>query len=204
MHIRNTSAVVLLVTALALTGCAAPSGDAGKDEKTTTESSASAEPDAGAARELDAAPATGETVSGTGYTFVAPQGWGMPAGGIPGFDPDAFVANLQDADGFTDNLNIILSPIGPFTPDQIEATALVELKATATDVEVKERVMIGGVESVHVGAAMAVGETSSAVEQYYVSSDEEGYVVTFGFSETVPEADREALAESVLVTWEWN
>ncbi|MFS0852847.1 hypothetical protein [Microbacterium sp. 179-I 3D4 NHS] len=203
MHIRNTSAVALLVTALALTGCAASGGSSRGVEKATSDLSTAPESEATSAEELDADPATGETVSGTGYTMVTPQGWGMPAGGLPGFSPDAFAANLQDADGFADNLNVILAP-GPFTPEEVESSGVAELEATADEVVVKERVLIADTEAVHVSASITDAGTTYVIEQYYLSTEEEGYVATFGFSETVPEAERVALAESVLVTWEWS
>jgi len=45
--------------------------------------------------------------------------------------------------------------------------------------------------------------TTYSVEQYYVSTDDQTYVVTFSFSDTVTPDERQAVAESILVTWTW-
>jgi hypothetical protein len=68
---------------------------------------------------------------------------------------------------------------------------------------VNERVTVAGAESAHISATMASDGVSYAVDQYYVSHDDQTYIVTFSFSETVPLEERQQIAESVLVTWAW-
>ncbi|MFK0401964.1 hypothetical protein ACIQTT_06510 [Microbacterium sp. NPDC090225] len=198
------SAALLVAAALTLTGCSTliPT------EQETSGSSSQAETETGTeettAGELDAAPATGATIAGDGYTFKAPTGWDDPQQEIPGFDPDSFAANLQDTDGFADNVNVLKSPVGVVTPDQVETLGLKELETVgATDVVVHDRVVVAGSESAHISAAMSSEGVSYVVDQYYVSSADQTYVVTFSFSDTVPAAERQQIAESVLVTWAW-
>lgn len=197
------SVALLLAAALTLTGCSTliptsreSSGSSQSDTDTATEEST--------AGELEAEAATGATIAGDGYTFVAPAGWQDAQQPIPGFDPDSFAANLQDTDGFADNVNVLKSPVGVVTPDQVETLGLKELETVgATDIAVHDRVMVAGSESAHISAAMASEGVSYVVDQYYVSSDDQTYVVTFSFSDTVPAAERQQISESVLVTWTW-
>lgn len=194
------SAALLVAAALTLTGCSTliPT------PQETSGSSSEVEAEETTAGELDAAPATGATIAGDGYTFIAPAGWEDPQQEIPGFDPDSFAADLQDADGFADNVNVLKSPVGVVTPDQVETLGLKELETVgATDVVVHDRVVVADSESAHISAAMSSEGVSYVVDQYYVSSADQTYVVTFSFSDTVPAAERQQTAESVLVTWAW-
>ncbi|MFJ2370249.1 hypothetical protein [Microbacterium sp. NPDC087665] len=195
------SAALLLAAALTLTGCSTLIPTA---QETSGSSSAPSESDETTANELDAAPATGDTITGDGYSFVVPEGWADPQQEIPGFDPDSFAANLQDPDGFADNVNVLKSPAGFVSADQVETLGLKELETVgATDVAVNERVSVAGSESAHISAAMSSDGVSYVVDQYYVSTDDQTYIVTFSFSDTVPAAERQQIAESILVTWTW-
>lgn len=185
---RTTKSIPLvLVAVMALAGC-------------------SSSPTAGAdPTEPGVAPATGETITGTGYTFQVPEGWGEPEQEIEGFDPDAFAADLDDADGFSDNVNVILSPAGEVTPEQVETLGVEELEGVgATDVEIGDRITVGGSESAHLSAALASEGTEYVVDQFYVTADGQTYVVTFSFSPTVSVADRDEVASSVLASWAWS
>jgi hypothetical protein len=198
------SAALLLVAALTLTGCSTLIPTVEESSGSSSQSEAETSTEESTAGELDAEAATGATISGDGYTFNAPAGWEDPQQPIPGFDPDSFAANLQDTDGFADNVNVLKSPVGVVTPDQVETLGLKELETVgATDVVVNDRVVVAGSESAHISAAMSSEGVSYVVDQYYVSSDDQTYVVTFSFSDTVPAAERQQTAESVLVTWAW-
>ncbi|WP_395641046.1 hypothetical protein [Pseudolysinimonas sp.] len=184
---------VVFAAALVLAGCAgaAPSAPApGTDPDVPTS---------------DATPATGELISGDGYTYNVPDGWGVPPETPSGFDPDTLAVDLADTDGFTDNINVLLSPAGTITSDQVESLGVDELEgAGATGVEVRPRVGIAGEESAHLTALFTQGGVSYQIDQYYPTHDGQTYVVTFSFSETETEAEREDLAESVLASWAWE
>jgi hypothetical protein len=194
------AAAVLLTASLLLTGCSLPAG--GGSEGSSGGSTQSSEEET--TPQLDAAPATGDTITGDGYSYVVPEGWGVPTQSVPGFTPDTLAADLQDADGFADNVNVVKSPVGLVGADQVESAGPKELEAAgATGVTVNDRLTIAGSESAHLTAVMSAGGTSYAIEQYYTSTADQTYIVTFSFNDTVPAAERTALAESVLVTWTW-
>lgn len=189
---RHTSLAALGLAAtltFALAGCFAPSPVTGVE--------GSAPP----AVSVD--PATGETINGTGYRFNAPEGWTIPGATPAGVDVS--VANLDDADGFYDNINVVLSPAGAVTPEQVETAGVAELEGVgATDVQVRPRITIAGSESAHLSALLSQSGATYRFEQYYATNAGQTCVITFSFSETVPVADREALAESVLASWTWG
>lgn len=189
-----------------LTGCipTAPGsgGDTGTESAESSESSESSETTE--ARQLDAAPATGITISTDEYSYAVPEGWEVPES-IPGFSPHSFAADMSDMDGFADNVNVFESPNGLLSPEDVEATATAELESVgASTVEIGERVMIADSISAHVTAVVDRSEPSYAVEQYYVSTDDQTYIVTFSYSGTVPADERVDIAESVLAAWQWS
>ena len=195
------AASVLLAASLLLTGCSLSTQGTPTPTEQSTESGGT---DESSSSGLDAQPATGETISGDGYTYVVPEGWAVPDQSVAGFNPDTLAANLQDTDGFADNVNVLKSPAGLVTPDVVESAGVTELESVgATDITVGDRVTIAGSESAHLSASMTSEGTTYGVEQYYVSTDDQTYIVTFSFSDSVPAADRVGIAESILVTWTW-
>jgi hypothetical protein len=190
---RHTSLAALgLAAALTVTlaGCFSPS----PASPTTGESAPPA---------ISVDPATGDTITGTGYSFNAPEGWSIPESTPAGVD--TVVADQTDADGFFDNLNVVLSPAGAVTPEQVETAGVAELEGVgATDVQVRPRIAIAGAESAHLSAMLTSSGVTYRFEQYYATDSGRTCVITFSFSDTVPTADREALAESVLASWTWE
>ncbi|MDY0912948.1 hypothetical protein [Rathayibacter festucae] len=179
-----TTAAALLVL---LAGCSSPAGDSGSDADT-----------------IDTAAATGDTISGDGYSYSVPEGWGAPDADPATMGADTLAADLTDTDGFADNVNVVLSPAGEVSADQVEGAGVTELEnAGATDVEANDRVVVAGAESAHLSANLTASGATYAVEQYYVTDDGQTYVVTFSFSPTVDDDQREAVAESVLASWAW-
>jgi hypothetical protein len=180
---------LVAATALVLAGCsitAPPSPDPETEAPTS-----------------DVAPATGDLITGDGYSYHVPDGWGLPPQDLAN-GSDTLALDLTDDDGFSDNVNVLLSPAGEITPDQVEAAGPPELENSgATDVEVRPRVAIAGEESAHLAAIFTQGTATYQIDQYYPTHDGQTYVVTFSFSQTVSQADREALAESVLASWVW-
>jgi hypothetical protein len=181
--------VLVAATALVLAGCsitAPPSPDPQTEAPTS-----------------DAAPATGDLITGDGYSYHVPEGWGLPPQDL-GTGSDTLALDLADDDGFKDNVNVLLSPAGEITADQVEAAGPPELESSgATDIEVRPRVAIAGEESAHLAAVFTQGTATYQIDQYYPTHEGQTYVVTFSFSQTVSQADREALAESVLASWAW-
>lgn len=191
-----TLAAVLGVPAgLCLTGCTAetapPAGSASAEQPQNTDA-------------VEFAPATGTEVSTDEYSFRLPDGWGFPDGAPDGFDATTFAADLRDGDEYPDNVNILVSPGGEVTSEQVEESGIAELEgAGATDARALDRVTAAGSESAHLTATVETGEVPYVVDQYYLVDAGQTYIVTFSSSVDVAQEDRDALALSVLSTWQW-
>ncbi|WP_029145629.1 hypothetical protein [Microbacterium luticocti] len=187
----------VLTASLLLTGCASFQGasDGGSDKGSDTTGASTP----------TVAPATGEKVTGDGYSFTVPEGWGFPEQGVPGQTAKTFAADLTDDDGFADNVNVLASPAGKLTAEQIESLGVKELKNSGVaKVDVLGRVTIAGSPSPHLSADFSTRGIDYRIDQYYATNDTQTYVVTFSSSRSVSQADRDARAESVLATWAWN
>ncbi|TFC26407.1 MULTISPECIES: hypothetical protein [unclassified Cryobacterium] len=171
-----------VVAVLALAGCSSPTPTA-----------------------ISAAPATGETLFGGGYDLTVPRGWSVPKDVTLPDDVDVIAADLADADGFVDNVNVIVSPAGGMTPDQAESSAVDEFEGAGVNVTIRDRIMVAETESVHLSAKGSINGADYQIEQFHIPvTDWNTFVVTFSFSPTVSEADRNKLSESVLATWSWT
>jgi hypothetical protein len=150
------------------------------------------------------AAATGAAISGTGYRYSVPDGWGEP-GEIPGFTPDTLAADLTDADGFSDNVNVLLSPAGLVDVETVETAGVAELEGIgAKNVTAQPRVSVDGAEAAHLTAALVQDDVTYLIDQFYVSDANQTYVITFSFSDTVPDAERDAITGSVLASWTFD
>lgn len=182
-----------IVSTLSLAGCGgSDSGGGDAPKSAATSSSPSAE---------------GKTIKGTGYTYQVPKGWDVPSADTPGTaQADSFAGDLTDKDGFTDNVNVILdNTVVGIDRAQLESSVeKVLTNAKATDIKIKDPVTIAGDESFHVGAAFQQSGVTYRTEQYAASHDGKGFIITFSFSDSVAEADRDARAAAILATWKWT
>ena len=194
--IRTALAVAAV---LACVGCSDSSPSSSGTDASSAATSAASSPTP------SSTPAVAGEIEGTGYSYDVPEGWGEPKTKVPGFDPDSFAVDLGDRDGFTDNVNVILSPAGELSADQIEASAESELSGAGfRDFTLEERVDVAGSESAHVTATGSVNDADYRVEQFYPTTDGQTYVVSFSFSTSVSAADRAAVADTVLSSWTWT
>ncbi len=200
-------AALAIVSSLTLAGCGG--SDGGSDDSSDNDSSSSATTDApdddtDTDTDSDVDAATGDVISGTGFSFNAPEGWTDAKDVLP--SALAVAANRSDADGFSDNINVIEDKtIVDVDRDDLEAAVKRVLEGVnAQDVTIKDPVDVAGEEAVTVAAVLEQNGTKYRTEQFAVSHDGKGYVVTFSFSETVSEDDREDLTDSVLETWKWS
>jgi len=199
MRFRSSLAAVGLAAGLTFTlaGCFSPS-----PTSPTTEESAPAATEESAPPAISADPATGELITGTGYSFNAPEGWGVPADAP---SADAFVVAPADADGFYNTVNVLFGPTNGDSPDTVETMGTAYLESIgATDIQVRPRIAIAGTETVHFSAGRSSNGASYWSEQYIVATNGLDYTVTFVFNPAMPQADREALAESVFASWAWT
>jgi hypothetical protein len=206
MPLPRSLAAAGLTVALAFTlaGCFSPSladpatGETSPAVVGTTPATVESAPPA-----LAVDPATGVLLTGTGYSLNAPEGWEVPSDAPP--QADVFAVAPPDADGFYNTVNVLFAPANGESADTKETNGVAYLDGTgATEVQVRPRVAVAGIASVHFSAARTSSNGSTyRSEQYIVTANGLDYTVTFVFGLTVPQADREALAESALASWTW-
>lgn len=197
-------AALAIVSTLTLAGC----GGSGSDDESPSDSKTSASADATETTDApDAEAADGDSITGTGYSYTVPEGWAVPDQEIAGTEQtDSFAADLKDTDGFADNVNVIrLDPAPVDDLDQLEDGLKAELEnAGSQDVTVGDRTEIDGDETVTITSVQTQNDKKYLTDQYNAIHDGVSYVITFSFSDTVSEADRQDLAASVLASWKWN
>lgn len=211
-------------TSIALTGCSGSSTDesTGSAETTPTETQSPATPETTEPLEQDEEgeepPSDGgevtREVTGTDYTFTAPEGWQTLPGdtlaelteNVPGAEfVDAMVMAPTGPDGFTENINVIPVPEGQGLSEETESQRISELEASgATDVTPGDPVVVAGKESPTLSSIGTEAGSNFRSDQVYISGPDATYVVTFTFSESKTEAERTELTQSVLDTWTWN
>ncbi|KRF13992.1 hypothetical protein ASG90_14430 [Nocardioides sp. Soil797] len=151
--------------------------------------------------------ATGIRVTGDGYAFHAPARWmdiserlaksGQEVDAAVGEDPDA-------ATTVRENLNVSVIPTPSLSLETYEQVAPNTLGYMIDDLETYDRVLIDGVEAVHVGGEANTGEASFFFEQYAVVRADTMYTLSFAIDGERSEADRRHLIDSVLASWEWQ
>jgi hypothetical protein len=187
---RSVATVAIL---LAITGCG---GGSGSEEDVTTSPASERE-----ASTLSAAPADGATISTDDFTYTVPKGWEQSDQSTA----LSLAIDLQDKDGFSDNLNVVRdnTVVGVKGDELEEAIEKVLTGVRAADITTKDRIQIDGEEAVHIGAVFETNGKKYRTEQYALGHDDSGYVITFSFSPDVTAAQRDKLSESILATWKW-
>lgn len=191
-------AALAVVSTLTLAGCGGSDGD-DKPDTDTSSSSADAPDDSD-----DVPAATGDVITAAGFSFNAPEGWTDAKDVNPA--ALALAANRQDTDGFADNVNVIEDPtVVDADIDELESSVERVLKsADSQDVEVEDPIDIDGEKAARISALLTLNGNKYRTEQFAVDHDGKGYIVTFSFSDTVSDDDRDALADSVVKTWKWS
>lgn len=199
MMTLGRSAAVLTLLLLPLAGC----GGSGSDDAAQDDKGSSSSSKADTAPTPDAAPADGDTITEDGFSFTAPEGW-KPSDAASG-TALTLVVDAGDKDGFSDNVNVVKDDtiVGVKGAKLEDAVTSVLKNAKATDVTVKDRITVDGEEAVHVSSIFEQNGVQYRTEQYALSHDDAGYVVTVSFSKDVPDADRDEVSESILATWKW-
>lgn len=184
---------------LALAGCSGAPG------ARTSSGSAPASSVAASTATAAPKPASGTTITGTGYRYTVPKGWGEPKADVGQSSTDSFAADLDDKDGFADNVNVLVVTTGDVPADEIEKQAPAQLKSIGgSEIAVRDRVRIAGSESAHLSALRSASGAEYRIEQYYLLRSGKGYIITFSFSPDVSRSDREGLAGSVLSSWTFD
>lgn len=189
-HVRPAAVLALAVLALSSCSTNGSDDDAAVPSPRVTASA------------LDAKPADGDTISTDDFAYAVPKDWKES----PNSQAITLAIDTKDPDDFPDNLNAVKDD----TVATLKGDALVDsvkkalADADASGIAVKDPVQVDGEEAVHVGAVFDLNGTTYRTEEYALSHDDTGYVVTFSFSPDVPTAERDTICESILTTWKWT
>lgn len=227
--IRTWSAVAALLLALstlvgcsasetdgpALMGSAASAGDApppnGFDQGASPESDSpdddSADDDPALPEpEPTVTPATGIKMTRPSYSYRAPTEWTDITKQMKesGGDIDSAVGeDLSAVTAVRENLNVVLTPALLLDIEDYESIAPATLELMVKDLKTFPRVLLGGVEAIHVGGVARTGDSKFYFEQVAAKYDDTMYAVSFAVDLDRSEAERRALVDSVLASWKW-
>lgn len=192
---RGIALVAGLALAVGVTACAA-------QDPAPAPTSSTAPTETAAPTPTETAQA-GFLVTGTRYSYTAPAGWEILD--ISGDATADSVALLRVSAGVDSTITVVLPPTGPTTLEQIEAAALPDLEQLgATDVVLVGRTEVAGVEALHITATLSTEGATAAVDQFSVPHLDNTYVIMFMTDSAMTDADRSALLDSVLSTWQWD
>lgn len=187
LKIRKIS-ILLASAAIALAGC---SGSTNSETGSTSVA-------------IDVPAATGPEVSRDTYSFNLPAQWEeLPLDGAPE-DMEIIAGDVTSEAEFMDNMNVSVVTGTPPNLKDLEDQAAPELEGGgATDVQVNDRVTIDNHDAAHISANMAaIGGYS--IEQFYLTTDDGAYLLTFSFGADASPSDRVELSKSVLATWNFK
>ncbi|MFD3443579.1 DUF308 domain-containing protein [Microbacteriaceae bacterium 4G12] len=193
-----------LIVALVMIGASSPAVRAGVDSvRSLAGIPAAPSPPAPPLSTADLVPMADGLITGDGYSYSVPAGWGVPENAPA--DVDTFAMDLTAPADWADNVNVVISPSGVVTADDVESAGVDGLEdGGATDVMAHDRVTVAGSESAHITASFDFDGLEYDIHQYYLTRDDQTYIVTFSYSKSVAEADATRVAASVLTSWVWD
>lgn len=146
----------------------------------------------------------GVLITGTGYTYNAPTGWTLPKRAE---QADSYaIAAKPDAKGLYDTVNVLGAESNgdSFDAEEQNGVEYLDQVVKAADIQVRPRVEIAGELSVHISSLVTHQGVTRWNEQYLVNHDGNAFTITFNFDEAETQSAREALANSVLASWNWT
>ena len=153
-------------------------------------------------------PAGEEPLSGSGYSFVLPDGWRdateqfrehrevIDAGAVNGD---------QAGEAFSDNVNVLRNADQDrLPPAQEEHQFLEELRTVVDRVRLRPSITVDGVAAMRLTGRTVAGEVTALIDQYIAFVAGTYFVVTFSHSAETPRTQREGEVASVLGSWTWD
>lgn len=196
--------VPLAVASLMLTAC----GDADdKDDTTPSARAGDAAESSSASDDPDDTGSTGGDVTGDGYAFDAPDGWIDITDEVKANAPQVDQAVGEPAaeiDGARDNINVVVTPSGGTTVEGYEELAPDALAFMIPELEILPRRSIAGEEAAHVAGEATSGGATFFMEQFAVTVDGDLFAITFTHDNALSPAQRDAVVDPVLASWEWS
>ncbi|MDP2712251.1 MAG: hypothetical protein Q8O56_13625 [Solirubrobacteraceae bacterium] len=204
------TSLVALATALALTGCAGDEPAAAEDPAEATDSPSIAiseepEPTDDGCTTTEAA---ADQAVGSGYAFDAPEGWDDATAAMQQMFPQgdlAYADQTDVADGFGDNVNVIVSEGTGLTElDPVRDQLADELASIATGVEPREDREVGCAPAIQQSAAGDQQGIAIVFDQLAVLRKGDLYVVTFTHTADTADDVRQDAVDTVLDSWRWT
>lgn len=196
----------LIVSALAvvlLPTLAACGGSDKAETKKKDSSSASSYPT------IDATPAAGTSIKGTGYTYKLPADWQDITSQLKASQPgiDSGGRSTPPTDPFTANLNTLTTPnqVAASTPTKAELAEVAaqikqEITPLAPSIKQLDPVTVDGVTTVRQEGAASNSGAKFYIEQFWLVAKGSSYGFTFAFPTSTPAAQRDTVTESVLAS----
>jgi hypothetical protein len=149
--------------------------------------------------------ATGLELTTDAFTFSAPEGWESPEDAAP--QAIAFAIDVDDKDGFADNINVLSEDGVTKFPDLDErgkaAKASLE-KSQAKEITIEEPIQLDGEAAATITAQLTLRGIDYRTLQLAVVHDDRGYIITFSFSDDLSADMQRQIAESVAASWAWT
>lgn len=152
-----------------------------------------------------AAPATGTTFEGTGYSIVVPEKWEQMS--MTGYE-FVIYCTVENGSEFTENMNVLredLSAYGSMSLDDYAKAAMNQFEKTpGYTITSSEKRLVNGEPVFIINSTVTQNGASYQCEQMAVVVDKTAYVITYsgdtdgGFSAV--QADAEAIMASFKVT----
>lgn len=211
MNRLAAAATAALMSLALLAGCGGDDGDAKESDPSSSPSAASPTPTAEesqAPADTDfGAPAKGARVKGKDYTYRMPMAWKnmtQQARTVQkSIDSSAGEATFDD--GFKDNVSVNFDKAPGSTLDDLEASVPDQLAKNVKKLDMRPRVILDGVETLHYRGLFVSGASKYFLEQF-TSIDEEARItiISFSFSPDLPKAERDQVVNGVLASWKWT
>ncbi|RYY44273.1 MAG: hypothetical protein EON53_12815 [Actinomycetales bacterium] len=196
-HRPVRSALVATAAALVLAACGG--GDGGSDDPDASSSA----PSSSSAASSDVEPATGDTIEADGFSYTVPEGWEKNTD-LQG-TAITLALDSTDKDGFADNVNVVTDPTITSLEGDDLADAITNAleQADVTEISVREPFVVDGQEAVHTTGLFNLNGNEYRVDQYTLTVDGTGYVITFSHNADQSESERDDVDHSILASWSW-
>ncbi|KRF13991.1 hypothetical protein ASG90_14425 [Nocardioides sp. Soil797] len=206
-----TAATAVLLSMALVTGCGDGDDDSKKSEPSESPSSSASTPTAEESEppaDTDfGKPAKGALIKGDGYSYRMPAAWidMTKSARTVQKSIDSAAGEASFDDGFKDNVNVNFAKAPGSTLDDLEASVPDQLAKQIKKLDIRPRVVLDGVETLHYRGQVVDGASKYYLEQF-TTIDDDGRItiITFSFSPDLAKAERDIVVNGVLASWKWT
>ena len=117
---------------------------------------------------------------------------------------DVAVGDWRQHDGFTNNLNVVVTPTQGAVEDSLGKVAR-QIKASLTkaapNYQIRKPTSVAGLPAAHLSGIYRAGRQRYWLEQYVVIGEQQTQVISFSVSLDYPRAQRTKLIGDTLASW---